>query len=141
MPIRESKAERATRLDLLGVLLATAGLLALILPLAQSHELGWPAWPLVTMTTSVPVLGVFVLWERRVARQGASPLVVQLLFTRRAFAGARGSTAVRARVRVFFLAWTLYLQLGAAPRLSRTWRGGVRRRICPVRWLRGRPCR
>ncbi|MEU9031498.1 MFS transporter [Streptomyces sp. NPDC048383] len=111
--VGESKAERAARLDLVGMVLATIGLLALVLPLTQGRELGWPAWTLVSMATSLPVLAVFVLWERRVTRRGGSPLVVLSLFTRRAFAGGQGAQVLFGLASgVFFLAWTLYLQLG-----------------------------
>lgn len=111
--IGESKAERAARLDLVGVVLATAGLLALVLPLTQGRELGWPVWTYGSMAASVPVLGAFVAWERRLARRGGSPLVVLSLFWRRSFAGGQGVQLLFGLASgVFFLAWTLYLQLG-----------------------------
>ncbi|MEU2513385.1 MFS transporter [Streptomyces syringium] len=111
--IGESKAERAERVDLVGVVLATAGLLALVLPLTQGRELGWPAWTYVSMAASVPVLAVFVAWERRLSLRGGSPLVVLSLFSRRSFAGGQGVQLLFGLASgVFFLAWTLYLQLG-----------------------------
>ncbi|SPE49570.1 Spectinomycin tetracycline efflux pump [Streptomyces netropsis] len=111
--ISESKAERAARLDLVGVVLATAGLLALVLPLTQGRELGWPAWTCVSMAASVPVLALFVAWERRLLRRGGSPLVELSLFARRSFAGGQGVQLMFGLASgVFFLAWTLYLQLG-----------------------------
>ncbi|AZM51276.1 MFS transporter [Streptomyces sp. WAC 01529] len=111
--IRESRAERAARLDLVGVVLATAGLLALVLPLTQGRELGWPAWTYGSMAASVPLLAAFVAWERRLARRGGSPLVVLSLFSRRSFAGGQGVQLLFGLASgVFFLAWTLYLQLG-----------------------------
>ncbi|MEU7104812.1 MFS transporter [Streptomyces sp. NPDC046215] len=113
MVISESKAERAARLDLVGVLLATAGLLALVFPLTQGRELGWPVWTYVSMAASVPLLALFVAWERRVLRRGGSPLVVLSLFARRSFAGGQGVQLMFGLASgVFFLAWTLYLQLG-----------------------------
>ncbi|MFI2236502.1 MFS transporter [Streptomyces chrestomyceticus] len=111
--ISESKAERAARLDLVGVALASAGLLALVLPLTQGRELGWPAWTYVSMAASVPVLALFVAWEQRLLRRGGSPLVVLSLFARRSFAGGQGVQLMFGLASgVFFLAWTLYLQLG-----------------------------
>ncbi|MFH8409088.1 MFS transporter [Streptomyces sp. NPDC018019] len=111
--ISESKAERAARLDIVGVVLAAAGLLALVLPLTQGRELGWPTWTYVSMAASVPLLAVFVAWERRLTRRGGSPLVVLALFSRRSFAGGQGVQLMFGLAAgVFFLAWTLYLQLG-----------------------------
>ncbi|MEU8952745.1 MFS transporter [Streptomyces sp. NPDC048518] len=111
--ISESKAARAARLDLAGVVLATAGLLTLVLPLTQGRELGWPAWTYGSMAASVLLLTAFVAWERRLARRGGSPLVVLSLFSRRGFAGGQGVQLLFGLASgVFFLAWTLYLQLG-----------------------------
>ncbi|GAA2104491.1 MFS transporter [Streptomyces albiaxialis] len=111
--ISESKAERAARLDIVGVVLAAAGLLALVLPLTQGRELGWPAWTYVSMAASAPLLALFVAWERRLTRRGGSPLVVLSLFSRRSFAGGQGVQLMFGLASgVFFLAWTLYLQLG-----------------------------
>ncbi|MFF4605142.1 MFS transporter [Streptomyces sp. NPDC001339] len=111
--IRESKAEKAARLDVVGVLLSTVGLLFLVLPLTQGRELGWPAWTWVMLAASVPVLAVFVLHQRRVAGRGGTPLVELLLFSRRSFAGGLGVQLLFGLASgVFFLSWALYLQLG-----------------------------
>ncbi|WP_194814919.1 MFS transporter [Nocardia sp. XZ_19_385] len=111
--IGESKAEKAQRLDIAGVGIVTLGLLMLVLPLTQGRELGWPAWTYLSMAGSLPVLGGFVAWERHLTRQGGSPLVVLSLFTRRSFAGGQGVQLLFGLASgVFFLAWTLYLQLG-----------------------------
>ncbi|MEU8893327.1 MFS transporter [Streptomyces sp. NPDC048442] len=111
--IRESKADKAEKLDVTGVVLATAGLLMLVLPLTQGRELGWPAWTYLSMIGSLPVLGLFVAWERRLLARGGSPLVVLSLFERRSFAGGQGVQLLFGLASgVFFLAWTLYLQIG-----------------------------
>ncbi|MFD3697944.1 MFS transporter [Streptomyces sp. NPDC058646] len=111
--IRESKGERAQRLDGVGVALATAGLLMLVLPLTQGRELGWPAWTYASMAGALPVLALFVAWERHLTRHGGSPLVVLSLFSRRSFAGGQSVQLLFGLASgVFFLAWTLYLQLG-----------------------------
>ncbi|GAA2716344.1 MFS transporter [Streptomyces luteosporeus] len=111
--IRESKAERAARLDVGGMLLSTAGLLCLVLPLTQGRELGWPAWTWAMLAASLPVLALFVAYERRVINRGGSPMVVLSLFTRNSFAGGLGVQLLFGLASgVFFLAWALYLQIG-----------------------------
>ncbi|MYT32941.1 MULTISPECIES: MFS transporter [unclassified Streptomyces] len=111
--IRESKAERAAGLDVGGMLLSTVGLLFLVLPLIQGRELGWPVWTYVMMAASVPVLALFVAYERRVIARGGSPLVVLSLFSRKSFSGGLGVQLLFGLASgVFFLAWALYLQLG-----------------------------
>ncbi|MFK0295090.1 MFS transporter [Streptomyces sp. NPDC090442] len=111
--VRESKAERAAGLDVGGMLLSTCGLLFLVLPLIQGRELGWPVWTYVMLAASVPVLVLFVAYERRVVARGGSPLVVLSLFTRRSFTGGLGVQLLFGLASgMLFLAWTLYLQLG-----------------------------
>ncbi|MER7468133.1 MFS transporter [Streptomyces sp. NPDC097981] len=111
--IRESKAEHAARLDVGGMLLSVLGLLCLVLPLIQGRELGWPVWTYVMPAASVPVLALFVAHERRVIARGGSPLVVLSLFNRKSFSGGLGVQLLFGLASgVFFLAWTLYLQLG-----------------------------
>ncbi|MFD3807948.1 MFS transporter [Streptomyces sp. NPDC058619] len=111
--IRESKGEQAQRLDGVGVVLATVGLLMLVLPLTQGRELGWPAWTYASMAGALPVLALFAAWERHLTRRGGSPLVVLSLFSRRSFAGGQSVQLLFGLASgVFFLAWTLYLQLG-----------------------------
>ena len=111
--IRESKAPWRTKLDLPGVLLSTLGLLLLVFPLIQGRELGWPTWGFVSMAVSVPVLVLFVAYERRRTARNQSPLVVLSLFKRPSFTAGMGTyLAFMVGNGVFFIAWAVYLQLG-----------------------------
>ena len=42
--VPESRAERTSRLDVTGTLLVTAGLTAVLLPLVEGRQHGWPVW-------------------------------------------------------------------------------------------------
>ena len=42
--VPESRAERRARLDVAGAAILAIGLTAVLLPLIQGRELGWPAW-------------------------------------------------------------------------------------------------
>lgn len=111
--LRESKAEHALRLDLIGVLLVTFGLLLLLFPLVQGRDLGWPTWTFFSMAASLPVFALFVLYERYKTRVDGSPLVVLGLFRQRAFvAGSLVSLVFFCALIAFFLIFTLYLQIG-----------------------------
>ena len=111
--ITESKAPKALRLDLVGVVLVTAALLMLIYPLTRGRELGWPLWGHVCMVGSVGVLAGFVAYERRKTRKDGSPLVELSLFTVRSFAaGIAVQLIFGVALGIFFLVWTLYMQLG-----------------------------
>jgi EmrB/QacA subfamily drug resistance transporter len=111
--ITESKAPRALRLDLVGVALVTTGLLMLVYPLTRGRELGWPLWGYVSMGGALVVFGALVAYERRKAARDGSPLVELSLFKVKSFAaGIAVQTVFGVGLGVFFLVWTLYMQIG-----------------------------
>ncbi|MFD6025731.1 MFS transporter [Streptomyces griseoluteus] len=111
--ISESRAPRALKLDLVGVTLVTLGLLMLLYPLTRGRELGWPLWGHLLMAGSLPVFAVLVVYERRKAARDGSPLVELSLFRVRSFAaGIAVQTVFGVALGVFFLVWTLYMQIG-----------------------------
>ncbi|WSJ45324.1 MFS transporter [Streptomyces sp. NBC_01317] len=111
--ITESKAPKALRLDLVGVVLATAGLLMLIYPLTRGRELGWPLWGHLCMAGSLVVFGAFVAYERYKTRKDGSSLVELSLFKVKSFvAGIAVQLTFGVAVGIFFLVWTLYMQIG-----------------------------
>ncbi|WP_354641761.1 MFS transporter [Kitasatospora camelliae] len=111
--IDESRAPQALRLDLAGMVLAAAGLLMVLYPLTRGRELGWPLWGYAMMVGGVAVLLGFVRYERYKAAKDGSPLVELALFRVRSFAGGIGvQLGFGVASGLFFLVWTLYLQLG-----------------------------
>ncbi|MFF9376976.1 MFS transporter [Streptomyces griseoluteus] len=111
--ISESRAPRALKLDLVGVALVTLGLLMLLYPLTRGRELGWPLWGHLLMAGSLPVFAALVAYERRKAARDGSPLVELSLFRVRSFAaGIAVQTVFGVALGVFFLVWTLYMQIG-----------------------------
>jgi MFS family permease len=50
--IPESRDETASTLDLIGTLLATAGLTAVVLPLVEGRQHGWPTWTWVSLAAA-----------------------------------------------------------------------------------------
>ncbi|MBW8805159.1 MAG: MFS transporter [Catenulisporales bacterium] len=111
--ISESRAPHATKLDLPGVGLSVVGLFMLVFPLMQGRDLDWPVWGWIMMAAAVPVLAVFVLYERRKGLRAESPLVELGLFRFRSFAsGILTNLTFSTTLGVFFLVWALYMQLG-----------------------------
>ncbi|MER7539980.1 MFS transporter [Streptomyces sp. NPDC097704] len=111
--VRDTRAPAAGRLDLMGVLLVTAALLAVLFPLVQGRELGWPAWSFVLMAGSVPLAVGFALHERAKERRDGFALVPPALFERRTFTvGLALLTVFFAAVAGFFFPFTYYLQNG-----------------------------
>jgi EmrB/QacA subfamily drug resistance transporter len=78
----ESRSETRPRIDLLGVLLSAAGLVALTYGLIKAGEDGWSdAVVSVAIAAGLVILAAFVLWQRR----AAAPLVDLSLFRSRGF--------------------------------------------------------
>ncbi|MFJ4927643.1 MFS transporter [Streptomyces sp. NPDC088736] len=111
--IGESRAPKALKLDLVGVALVTLALLMLLYPLTRGRELGWPLWGHLSMAGSLVVFGGLVAYERRKAARDGSPLIEMSLFRVKSFAaGIAVQTVFGVALGVFFLVWTLYMQVG-----------------------------
>ncbi|MCP3822803.1 MFS transporter [Streptomyces sp. A3M-1-3] len=80
---RPSRAWAAV--DLPGAVLVATGLVAIVLPLIQGREQGWPAWTWFSLAASVPVMAAFIARQRRRAATGREPLLDLGLFTERGF--------------------------------------------------------
>jgi MFS family permease len=61
----ESRAERARATDVVGVMLVTAALLALMLPLIQGNEAGWPIWTWLCLAAASVLMVAFVVSQNR----------------------------------------------------------------------------
>lgn len=111
--LHESRAPRRPRLDPVGVVLASAGLGLLTYPLVEGRDQGWPAWSFVLLVASLPVLVLFVLYERVKTRRDGSPLVQLSMFRDRAFStGTILSAFFFSAIPAFFLIFSLTLQIG-----------------------------
>jgi EmrB/QacA subfamily drug resistance transporter len=110
--IPESRGDRAG-LDLLGTVLGTAAVVALVLPLVESREHGWPPVSVLSLA-AVPVLGgVFAARQRRRVAAGRAALVDPALFRSARFAVGCLVALVFALVpAAFFFVLALYLQDG-----------------------------
>ncbi|MFE4637984.1 MFS transporter [Streptomyces sp. NPDC056773] len=111
--ISESKAPKALRLDLVGVVLATLALVMLIFPLTHGRENDWPVWGFVCMIASPAVFGGFIAYEKYKIQKDGSPLVELSLFKVKSFAGGIAvQLTFGIATGIFFLVWTLYMQMG-----------------------------
>jgi MFS transporter, DHA2 family, multidrug resistance protein len=123
----ESRSEHRPRLDVTGVVISSAGLVALVYGFIKAGEDGWGnATALATMIGGAAVLAAFYLWERRVARRpDGQPLVQLSLFESAGFTwGTILSTLVSFALFGILFAMPLYFRdvrgldsLGAGVRL------------------------
>lgn len=111
--VPESRAPGAARIDLLGTVLVAAGLVAIVLPLVEGQQEGWPAWTFGCLAAAVPLLGAFTRYQHRLATRNGSPLINLALFRERAFsAGVVTNVVYQMMMASFFLVLALYLQDG-----------------------------
>jgi len=113
LKLPESRAPKASRLDIGGALLVATGLGLLIYPLTEGRTKGWPGWLVAMLVVSVPLLVLFGVLQHRKTLADSSPLLDTGLFSDRAFrVGAVLSLIFFSGVPPFFFTFSLYLQLG-----------------------------
>jgi EmrB/QacA subfamily drug resistance transporter len=110
--VPESRGQ-ATSIDLPGIALITATLTALVLPLVDGRQLGWPAWCWISLGLVAPLLALFVAQQRRVQRNGSLPLLDgSLLRLPSVRAGLLAQLVFWCGQGSFFLILALFLQQG-----------------------------
>ncbi len=111
--VPESKVRGAGRTDVAGTILLTAGLTAIVLPLVEGRQHGWPLWTWLSLGAAPLILAAFWRQQRRLARAGGAPLLTAELFAARGFTiGLVAQLAFWCGQASFFLVLSLYLQLG-----------------------------
>jgi EmrB/QacA subfamily drug resistance transporter len=111
--VEESRADGGGRLDPVGTGLITVALVAIVLPLIEGRQHGWPLWTWLSLAAAPLVLAAFALQQRRLHARGGAPLLDPALFRERAFtAGLLTQLAFWCGQASFFLVFALYLQQG-----------------------------
>nr|WP_091464235.1 MFS transporter [Micromonospora inyonensis] len=83
--VPESRGATGGRLDLVGAVLSTAGLTALVYAVIRGPEDGWGSGPVLgAALAGAALVGLFVGWERRIPH----PMLDMTLFRDRRFVGA-----------------------------------------------------
>ncbi|MGW5938148.1 MFS transporter [Streptomyces celluloflavus] len=85
MLVKDRGERLAMKLDLGGVILLGLGLFGLVHALVIGAERGWITSLVLEMVAGTLLLGLFIVWERRMARIGGAPLLPPQLFKQRGF--------------------------------------------------------
>ncbi|MGN6793886.1 MAG: MFS transporter [Streptosporangiaceae bacterium] len=110
--VPETKDPAPRRPDLPGALLLAGSLVAIVYPLLEGRQLGWPAWVWPLAAAGVAGLCALGIIEQR-RRRPVAPLLRAGLFRVPAFAAGLGvQLAFAAGMQGFFLAFALWLQAG-----------------------------
>ncbi len=72
--LRETRLEQARKLDIGGATLIAVALFALISPLIEGREQGWPIWSILMLSACPPLLLLFWRYELKVGAAGGDPI-------------------------------------------------------------------
>lgn len=99
--------------DYSGVLILSAGLIALIYPLIRGREMGWPLWSVLLLPLSLVLLAWFIWDQHHKQKTGKLFLIDLQLFRNRSFnAGLMTAMAYFIAQDSYFLINTVLLQTG-----------------------------
>jgi EmrB/QacA subfamily drug resistance transporter len=87
LPAGSEFSGRSGGVDVLGLLLLSGGLVAILVPLIEGQDQGWPMWTYLSLFGGVALIALFGRWEVVVAKGGKNPLVPPHLFSHPAFTG------------------------------------------------------
>jgi len=108
--LKETRGRDARRLDLGGTALSMSALGALIVPLIEGREAGWPLWSWLSLM-AVPVLAwLFWRYEARLAHAGGTPLIDPAAVRAPGLGRALLIALLFYAIAPFFLLFSVYLQ-------------------------------
>ena len=111
--VPETNDPGARRPFVAGAVLLAGSLVAIVYPLLEGRQLGWPAWVWPLMAAGAAGLVVLGLIEARRTSTTVAPLLRAGLFRVPAFAAGMGvQLAFFAGMQGFFIAFALWLQAG-----------------------------
>ncbi len=100
-------------IDVVGVGLAALTIFAIVFPLVEGREFGWPLWCFAMMVASLPLAVGFLKWEARRERRGDAQLLpIALLKNRHFVLGLSMTAALFAGIPGFFFVIAIFLQVG-----------------------------
>src|SRR6185503_10437215 len=109
----DTRSEHPLRLDPLGLVLATTGLVGVVYALVEGRQQDWAAWIWAVGASGVLVLAAFVVQQVRRERATGSALLPMRLFADRGFsAGLVTQGAFQGALAGFALVLTVYVQTG-----------------------------
>jgi MFS family permease len=110
--VPETGGGRNVRLDLGGAALISLALAAIVVPLSEGREQGWPAWVFVSLACAPFLTGAFFRYEARLSRLGGMPLVDVALLRIPSFRRGVLVAALFFFTTSFYLLFGLYQQEG-----------------------------
>lgn len=108
--LKDLRAQHASKLDLGGMALSMLTLGALIVPLIEGREAGWPLWSWLSLSAVPLLLVCFWRYESRLAATGGAPLLNPAALRAPGLGRALLVALMLYSIGVFFLLFSIYLQ-------------------------------
>ena len=108
--LKETRLQDAHRLDLGGMALSMLTLGALIVPLIEGREAGWPLWSWLSLVAVPGLAWQFWRYETRLARVGGAPLLDPVALRAPGLGRALLIALLFYSIGSFFLLFSVYLQ-------------------------------
>ena len=70
LPAGSESSGKSAGVDLLGLTLLSGGLVAILVPLIEGQDQGWPAWTYLSLAGGVALIALLGGWEVAVAKRG-----------------------------------------------------------------------
>ncbi|MBY3348038.1 MFS transporter [Rhizobium laguerreae] len=115
--LRETRSQHPSKLDLGGALLIAIALFALIAPLIEGREQGWPIWLILMLATSLPFFLLFWRHEKHLESTGRDPILAPSLLQNRGLMRGLLAALFFYALAAFWLIFSVYQQggLGRTP--------------------------
>ncbi|HWD61017.1 MAG TPA: MFS transporter [Humibacter sp.] len=111
--VPRTRPANSLRVDAVGMVLMTAAVFALVLPLIQGGQTGWAPWTWVSFALVPLLVAGFAVYERALEARGGSSLFPRMLLATPAFrAGLLWQLVFWCGQSSFFVVLTLFLQQG-----------------------------
>ena len=108
--LKETRAQSAQRLDPVGTLLTTVMLSAVIVPLTEGREAGWPWWTWLSLLAFPLLARLLWRYEDRLSQHGGSPLLNPAVLRAPGLGQGLAIVLLFYSIGAFFLLFSIYLQ-------------------------------
>ncbi|MDR3515468.1 MAG: MFS transporter [Azospirillaceae bacterium] len=108
--LRETRGSHRPHLDLGGVVLSAAAMTALVVPLIEGRERGWPWWTIAMLAATPLFIELFRRYEIGLAKVGGDPLVAIEVFQSPGLLRGLAAIGTLYAAAAFFLTFSIYLQ-------------------------------
>ncbi len=110
--VKETRSMRPKRLDVGGAALISVVLFALITPLIEGREAGWPIWSFALLASTLPLSIVLWRYEFGLERAGRDPIVPPSLLRMNGMLKGLFAALMFYTLAAFWLVFSVYQQAG-----------------------------